>query len=57
VSIEIKNECDEPIDSATLGATFTGYILPDPTLGKEGYSFIGINPSGSRFFLRHFIKS
>jgi hypothetical protein len=57
VSIEIKNECDEPIDSATLGATFTGYILPDPTLGKGGYSFIGINPSGSRFFLRHFIKS
>jgi hypothetical protein len=55
VSIETKNECDEPIDSATLGASFIGYILPDPTLGNAGYSFIGINPSGSRFFLRHFI--
>jgi len=57
VSIEIKNECDEPIDSATLGSTFNGYILPDPTLGNAGYSFIGINASGSRFFLRHFIKT
>lgn len=53
VSIEFKDECDENFD---VGTTSTGYFLPDPTLGNAGFSFLGRNASGSRMFLRHFIK-
>ncbi|OYU32179.1 MAG: hypothetical protein CFE39_04300 [Comamonadaceae bacterium PBBC2] len=53
VSIEFKDECDENFD---VGTTSTGYFLPDPTLGNAGFSFLGKNASGSRMFLRHFIK-
>jgi hypothetical protein len=53
VSIEFKNECDENFDPNTFS---TGFLVPDPTLGIAGYSFIGRNESRSRYFLRHFIK-
>ncbi len=53
VSIEFRNECDENFD---LGTTSTGYFIPDPTLGKGGFSFVGKNASDTRMFLRHFIK-
>jgi hypothetical protein len=53
VSIEFKNECDENFDPDTLSA---GYLVPDPTLGAAGYTFIGKNTAGNRYFLRHFIK-
>jgi len=53
VSIEFKDECDENFDK---GISFTGYFVPDPTLGAAGYTFIGKNTAGNRYFLRHFIK-
>jgi len=31
-------------------------LMPDPTLGYAGFSFIGKNSSGNRWFLRHFFK-
>jgi hypothetical protein len=31
-------------------------LVPDPTLGAAGYTFIGKNTAGNRYFLRHFIK-
>lgn len=53
VSIEFKDECDENFDT---GTTSVGYFMPDSTLGSAGFSFLGKNASGSRMFLRHFIK-
>jgi len=53
LSIEFKDECDENFD---VGITFVGFLIPDPTLGNAGYSFIGKNTVGDRMFLRHFIK-
>ena len=53
VSIEFKNECDENFD---VGISSNGYLMPDPTLGYAGFSFLGKNASGNRWFLRHFFK-
>lgn len=53
LSIEFRDECDENFDA---GTTSSGYFFPDPTLGNAGFSFLGKNASGSRMFLRHFIK-
>jgi hypothetical protein len=56
ISIEFKdtnNDCEENFDP---GVPSVGFLVPDPTLGNAGYTFIGKNTAGDRMFLRHFIK-
>ena len=38
------------------GSSSTGVLIPDPSLGPGGYTFIGKNPNQTALFVRHLIR-